>query len=375
MKNSYKKIAVVSDAVYPFNKGGKEKRIYDVTTRLAEQGYDITIYCMQWWPGDKCLVKDNIKFCAISPLYPLYHGSRRSFRQSIFFALHCLKLITKNFDVLEVDHIPHLVLFTTKLVCLLKRKKMIAVWHESWGLNYWKKYLGRLGYIAYVIERVGVMLPDTIVSVSNHTTNAIIKKLKRKNNVITIPNGLDYKKIQSIAPAALSSDLIYAGRLLLHKHIDALLMATSELKKSNPNISVLIVGDGPERKNLEDFAKQLGITDNVKFLGFLENHDDVYGLMHASKIFVSPSTREGFGITVIEANACGLPVITTNNKNNASKDLIIDNKNGVVYDMTTNLLEQAIEELLIKRKGFKYYMRFAKEYDWSNVINKAVNVY
>ena len=117
-----KKIAVVADAVYPFNKGGKEKRIYDITTRLAQQGYGVTIYCMQWWPDSRTIIKDNIRFYAISPYYSLYHRDRRSIKQGIFFAWHCLKLVREEFDIMEVDHIPHLVLFTTKIVCLLKRK-------------------------------------------------------------------------------------------------------------------------------------------------------------------------------------------------------------------------------------------------------------
>ena len=54
----------------------------------------------------------------------------------------------------------------------------------------------------------------------------------------------------------------------------------------------------------------------------MEKHEDVYSLMKSSKVFVLPSTREGFGISVIEANACGIPVITVRHENNASKDLI-----------------------------------------------------
>src|ERR1700677_1781114 len=113
--NNTKKIAVVSDSVYPFNKGGKEKRIYDITTRLAAEGYDVTVYCMKWWEGDERQIeRDGVKLCAISPYYPLYAGNRRSMKEAVFFALHCLSLLGKHFDIIEVDHMPHPVLFTTK---------------------------------------------------------------------------------------------------------------------------------------------------------------------------------------------------------------------------------------------------------------------
>src|SRR5690242_17399471 len=86
-----KKIAIVSDAVYPFNKGGKEKRMYDVSTRLAARGHDVTIYCMKWWEGEDEIIRDGVRLSAISPHYPLYAGGRRSIKEAIFFSLHCFK--------------------------------------------------------------------------------------------------------------------------------------------------------------------------------------------------------------------------------------------------------------------------------------------
>src|SRR3989344_1109907 len=122
------KIAIVSDAVYPYNKGGKEKRIYEISTRLAKLGHEVHIYCMDWPSLARTL--DGVHLHAISPYYPLYSGERRSIRQAILFSLHCLKLIFEDFDVIDVDHMPFFPLYTVKLVCLLKGKKMLATWNE-----------------------------------------------------------------------------------------------------------------------------------------------------------------------------------------------------------------------------------------------------
>jgi glycosyltransferase involved in cell wall biosynthesis len=377
MKNklSHKKIAIVSDAVYPFNKGGKEKRLHDITTRLAKEGYEITVYCMQWWPGEKTIVREGVTFQAISPYYPLYHQGRRSMKQGIFFALHCLKLISKKFDVMEVDHMPHMVLYTTKMVCLLKNKRMIAVWHEVWGLEYWKHYLGGLGWLAYLVERISVMLPDTIISVSAHTTARLQSILGRKKNIVTISNGLDLGKFQNVIPAEKKSDIIFAGRLLSHKNVDMLLRAINILKKHNPKISAIIIGDGPEKENLEKIAVQLEIQQNVSFLGFLEKDEEVFALMSASKIFVLPSIREGFGITVIEANACGLPVITIDCEENAAKELIADGENGNLCALDEQQLAATMEKLLVSREGPAYYRQYAEKYDWGKILSKLEKVY
>src|SRR3990170_4855073 len=105
-------IALVADAVYPYNIGGKEKRNYEITRRLAEKGHTVTIYCMKWWKENQSsIMHDGVTYEAISPYYPLYFQERRSIKQGLLFALHTMKLLKKEFDVIDVDHIPQLVLF------------------------------------------------------------------------------------------------------------------------------------------------------------------------------------------------------------------------------------------------------------------------
>src|SRR5258707_415618 len=96
-------IAVVSDAVFPFNKGGKETRIYHLTAELAKLGHDVHIYTMKWWDGADVMVRAGVTYHAICRYYPLYHGERRSIRQGLMFALSCFKLLRYDYDVLEVD--------------------------------------------------------------------------------------------------------------------------------------------------------------------------------------------------------------------------------------------------------------------------------
>jgi glycosyltransferase involved in cell wall biosynthesis len=370
------KIAIISDAVYPFNKGGKEKRIHDITTRLAAQGSEVTIYCMQWWKGGKVIIKDNVTFHAISPYYPLYAGTRRSIKEAVLFALHCLKLMDKSFDVIDVDHMPHLVLFTTKIVCMLKRKRMIVTWHEVWGKKYWENYLGAMGgIIASLVEAVSVRLPDVIISISPHTTDALRGTLGAKKDIVTIPIGVDSERIRDIAPSNHVSDIIFVGRLLSHKNIDVLLRAVAIIKKLKPSIFAYIVGDGPEREHLEDLATELDIQKNVRFLGIVEQQDDLYALMKASRVFVLPSTREGFGVVAIEANACGLPFITTDHAQNAAKELLVNDENGVAVPLGEAQFANAIVQLLHKRKDVAAYRAHAEKYSWDNIVSELKQVY
>lgn len=368
------KIAFVSDAIYPYNKGGKEKRIYELSTRLAKRGHNVHIYCMKWWRGKNTRIEDGVTLHAISKLYPLYSGQRRSIREAVFFGLSCLKLINEDFDVIDVDHMPHLVLFPLKIVTILKRKKLVVTWNEVWGRGYWIEYMGIWGNAAYIVERLSVLAPDKIVSISEHTTNELRTTLSSKKEIVTIPMGIDYEAIQKVRPSGDKSDIIFAGRLLSHKNVDMLIKSVSVLKPEFPNIACYIVGEGPEKADLIRLTQGLSLENNITFFGFVGDHDALFALIKSSRVFVLPSTREGFGIVVLEANACGIPVITTNHKDNASQYLI-NGKNGIVCRLDENEIARSIVRLLKSNISSTDAMNVAESHDWNNVTNQIETAY
>lgn len=375
-RSGRRRIAFVSDSVYPFNKGGKEKRNYDVAVRLAAAGFDVHVYCMKWWDGDaRSVVSEGVRLHAISPLYPLYAGGRRSIWQAVRFAARCLALVFEEFDIVEADHIPQTTLFTLKLVCIVRRKPLYAVWHEVWGLEYWVRYLGPLGLVACVVEYLSVGLPDRIISVSAHTTDRLRTVFERTDGVVTVPNGIDVAAIGDVPGSDRHTDVIFAGRLLSHKNVDVLLRAVAILRTRRPDICVLVVGDGPERARLMRLRRELGLEGNVSFSGFIERHEDLYALMHGSGVFVLPSTREGFGLVAAEANACGLPVVTIDDERNATRDIVIEGKNGTLCPLDAESLSDAIVRMLESRRESEYYVAYAKRYDWDEVAVELKKIY
>jgi glycosyltransferase involved in cell wall biosynthesis len=375
MTKRVKKIAVVADSVYPFATGGKEKRIYDITTRLASMGFEVTVYCMKLWEGPSTVVREGVTFCAISPAVGLYNGTRRSIVPAILFALCSFRMIGKKFDIADVDHIPHLVLFPMKLVCLLKGKPMFATWHEVWGGAYWREYLGGLGWLAAFIERWSIRLPDAIISVSGHTSLLLRPLAGPRKKIYTIPNGLDFSHISSLPAASKGADVVFAGRLLSHKNVDLLLRAVALLARSRPDVSAAIIGEGPEKERLLALSKKLGIERNVSFIGFFPTHDDLYRFMHASRVLSLPSSREGFGIVALEANACGLPVVTVALEHNATQDLIDEGKNGTVVEFSAGALAAGIEKFLSAPVPREACASYAKKYDWAPLARDIARIY
>ena len=205
---------------------------------------------------------------------------------------------------------------------------------------------------------------------NTYTTNS--------SKIVTIPNGIDIKNIVEVKPSKNKSDTIFVGRLLSHKNVDILINSVQLVKNKYPNVKRLNIGDGPEKENLITLTEDLDLSNNIKFLDFLENHDDVYALMKSSKVFVLPSTREGFGIVVIEANACSIPVITIDYKDNAARDLIEEGKNGFICQLNEEEIAKRIMRILENSSGRKMKevcIGLAKKYDWDKIVDKVEEVY
>jgi glycosyltransferase involved in cell wall biosynthesis len=369
------RIAIVSDAVHPYHKGGKEMRIHELTTRLARQGHDVHIYTMQWWEGESTRTENGVHLHAISRLHPLYAGDRRSIKQGLMFALACLKLIRADFDVAEVDHMPFFPLYTVKLVCLLKRKPMYATWHEVWGRKYWGEYLGRLGGLAYLVEKFSVRLPNHIFAVSPLTATRLVRDLHYRGPLTLATNGIDIAKIGAAQPSADTSDIIFVGRLLDHKNVHLLIRAVAQLRATRPHIRCLIIGTGPEAGRLRDLVAELGLAQNVRLLGAVEHDGDIHAYMKASRVFVLPSAREGFGITVLEANAAGLPAVTVDLPDNAAR-LLISRHNGYIAPATVAGLAREIERALNGDSAMQPVTE-ASHYSWdatARAIEKSLAV-
>ncbi len=359
------RIAFVSDGVMPYFQGGKERRLYEISRRLVKEGREVHVYTMQWWQGPKSIMHEGVIYHALCPLYPMYHGERRSVLQAVLFGLSTFKLLFVPFDMLDVDHMPYFPIFSARIVTWLRGKSLFVTWHEVWGKEYWREYLGPLGYVGYLIERISYKLPDLIISNSLHTTRRLIDAGVRKD-IRTVLLGVDLNTIYT-APLSLErSDVIFIGRLIDHKNPDLLVQAIALVKKSLPDVQCTIVGDGPARSRVAGLIEVLDLKQNIVLRGSIESSTELYSLMKASKMLVLPSEREGFGLVAVEANAAGLPVITTSHHDNAAKDLICNGVNGYVVEPNAVSIAEKIVEGLRSWDTFTP-RRDIERYDWRAV--------
>lgn len=366
---------MVSDAIHPFHRGGKELRYHELTKRLAEHA-DITIYTMHWWEGPQVRAEDGVTLRAISVLIPMYVNDRRSLAQALRFGLACLRMFRYDFDVLEADHIPFLQVIVLRLVATLKRKPLVVTWHEVWGRAYWREYLGLAGYAAWLIEALAMRLPDQIIAASPQTANRLRASLGDRRAISVAPNGIDLAAVEEAYPHSERTDLVVVGRLMAHKRVDMLLESVAMLQAEGLPVTCRVIGNGPEQRELHKKARELGIEDAVDFRHDVGEQKDVYGMLKAAKVCVFPSAREGFGIAVLEALACGVPVITTSAPDNLARHLVERSARGIVCEPTAAALAEAVRTALSAagpRPGNPE--PWLAEYSWDAMTGKVAEAF
>ena len=364
------RIAFVYDVIYPWVKGGVEKRIHELAVRLAKS-HEVHVYGYRHWKGSPDVERDGIHYHGTVRVSNLYSGGRRSVLPPL---LHSISLIFRlkgeRFDVIDCQASPYLPAHSLRV---LRKENVFITWHEFWG-DYWFDYLGALGFAGKTLER-DLFSFERHISVSQKTKLDLIGAGLRKP-VYLVPNGIDLNLIRSVKPAELESDFIFVGRLIPEKGVDFLLTSLAILKGEFPDFRAIIVGDGPERRKLELLAGELGVEENVTFTGFLDDYRDVLSLMKASKVFAFPSRREGFGLVVIEAMASGIPVVTVKHPMNASKYLVENGKNGFVVDNSPKAFAQALLRAHGSSRKLGLFARErARHYDWDGVVKTLLRVY
>jgi glycosyltransferase involved in cell wall biosynthesis len=305
----------------------------------------------------------------------LYVEGRRSIKEAIYFARKLLfPLMKEDFDVIDCHAFPYFPCFSAKICSSLKRTPLVITWHEIWN-DYWYDYLGKKGIFGKVVEKMTTHLTDKMIAVSERTKRDLGMIGVRKE-IKVIPNGIDFVKIGMIEASNEETDVVFAGRLIREKNVDVLIEAVNIIKKEVPDVKCMIIGDGPEKRRLEKMVYDLGLEANIEFTGFLADHNDVISYIKSSKVFVLPSIREGFGIVALEANACGLPVITVNHKMNAACDFINNNGNGFICELSEEEITEKIFIALDRREDMKRKcVENARGYDWDNAVNLTESFY
>jgi len=374
------KIAFVYDGLYPYLKGGIERRNYELATRLSDR-HEVHYITWRHWGAARRAPHDGFTVHGVGAPRPFYgDDGKRTVGEATAFAMRLLPALRqRQYDVIDCSATPYLPLYSCALAARLTRTPLIATWHEFWG-DHWTAYLPERPVVARIAQRLEAgcrPLGDIRVAVSPFTA----RRLAEGPGGVTarvVGNGVSLDAIKRIAPSGEPSDIVFVGRLIDDKKVDVLLQAVHRLLGEFPGIRCTIVGDGPERDHLERLTASLSLGEHVRFTGHVED-GQTFASMKAAKVFALPSIREGFGITVIEAQASGCVPVVARGAHTAAPDLVRHDVDGLVCDPTPESLASSLGSLL-RDPGRQASMkaqaeRSALKSDWDSLARDIEDIY
>lgn len=166
--------------------------------------------------------------------------------------------------------------------------------------------------------------------ISESTRQDLIARGYRADRITVALCGIDratYRVDPTVTKTA-SPTLLYVGRIKRYKSVDHLLRALPLIRRAVPDATLTIVGDGDGLDALRALATQLGLGDAVRFAGFVSSAEKVR-LMQSAHAMLNPSIREGWGLTNVEANACGTVCVAADSP--GLRDSVLDGRTGLLY--------------------------------------------
>lgn len=267
---------------------------------------------------------------------------------------------------------------------LLRRKTPIVL--TLHGTHFRNVYLtrGRLAGKSYdFLERYSIKRASQLISVSKASRQLFLERYpERENSIHYVPPGVntdifrprDRLKLRTSLGFAEDDFLVlYAGRLEKEKRVDLLLKSFVLLKEMRSNAKLLVAGDGGERSRLESFVSSNPDKD-VSILGPL-SQDKLSDVMNASDVLCLLSSHEGFPSVVLEALACGLPVVST--RVGDVPEVVREGVSGLILDsLVPGEIADAIWQVgSLREQMAPRCVLLAGEYSWREVAERTAEIY
>jgi len=357
-------ICMLSELFYPYLLGGAERRYFEIAKRLAKK-HDVTVYSLNLQGNKKEQEIENVKIKRLGLKHPMTH---RSLPQLVTYVPALLKALDSEYDVIDSNQgIASFTGISKKII----RRPMVATFHDIYW-NQWKDYFSP--YTSFFGKTMEVAWSrihyDTIIANSLQTRNKL-ERLGFATKIEVILSGIDLDMINSVKTKK-ENKIVFVGRLVKYKNADILIRTFSEIKKDVKDLKLTIVGEGPEKRNLQNLAKKLGVK--VEFKGFLPEKEKIREIK-SSKILVNPSTIEGLGLIMLESMACGTVPIGLDldcykefcNKKNS---VVVKSMNSIQNEMI-NILNYSKKTKKMARQGIKT----SKKFSWDVTATKVEDLY
>jgi len=377
------RICLVYDCLFPYTVGGAERWYRNLGERLAADGHEVTYLTLrQWKPGERAEVA-GVRVVTAGPRMELYteSGRRRILPPLVFGAGVLWHLLRhgRSYDVVHTASFPYFSLLAAALVRSLGRFRLVVDWHEVWSRDYWREYLGPIGgRIGDAVQRLCLRVPQRAFCFSRlHERRLLAAPV---NGDVTVLEGEYAGPLEPRDPVRAEPVVAFAGRHIPEKRVSALVPALALARERIPELRGEIYGDGPERGEVLRLRAEHGLDDVLDVPGRVEA-ERVERALARSLCMVLPSSREGYGLVVVEASAAGTPSIVVAGPDNAATGLIDEGENGYIAPSASAVdLAAAIERVHAEGQGLRdrtaaWFRANAERLSLSGSLDKVTDSY
>ena len=358
---------------YPFI-GGVEKYVYYISKELVEyDDCDVKVICANEPDTIDEEIYDGIEIKRLNYVGKLANTNVTLSLPKVLYG--------EDFDIIHT-HVP-------------------TPWSSDWS-NIISRIKNKPLVVTYHNDIIGSGIANTIAHIYNSTTLKLLLKRADKiiitqddyiqsphlqnyrEKIVTIPNGVDTTIFKPITTSKNNNQIFFLSVLdKFHKYkgLDYLIEALVEVKKSIPDVKLIVGGKGELLEFYKEKSRELGLEDNIEFKGFLTD-EEVIRHYQESELFVLPSIsslQEGFGIVVLEALSCETPVISTTIVG-VSDDVIKTGSGIIIPPKDTEKLEESIirilsDKELINSMGKNGRQLVKEKYEWKKIAQSIHSLY
>ena len=365
------RILMVSDVYFP-RVNGVSTSIQAFRQALQAAGHSVTLIA----PDYGQTVEDEAGIIRIASRGVIIDPEDRMMRIRHIHRLTA-ELQAEHYDIIHI-HTPFVAHYAGLKLARKLKLPVVATYHtffEEYLYNYipwlpksWLRYVARRFSRTQCADLDALIVPSTAMK-------QVLENYGITTPMAVLPTGLDLRMFDSGDGAAfrqyhsLAADrplLLFVGRVAFEKNIGFLLEVVEQLLPSLPDVLLLITGEGPAEKSLHAQVQRSGLEQNVRFMGYLRRDGDLQACYKAADVFVFASRTETQGLVLLEAMACGTPVVSTAVL--GTKDVIGAGIGGLVAPENAASFAAQVKRLMIGKTLHAQKAKEARQYaaTWSH---------
>ena len=363
--------------------GGAERWYRNLAESLAADGHDVSYLTLRQWDRSQSPGLKDVSVRIVGPRMRLYAGpGHRRILPPLVFGIGVLWHLLRHgrrYDVVHTCSFPYFSLLAAALAAPLHGYSLVVDWFEVWSRGYWREYLGRgAGDLGWLVQRLCARVPQRAFCFSRLYAQRLSHEGLRGE--ITMLAGaydgpLEPRPIHAAQPV-----VVFAGRHIPEKRVPALVPAIAAARERLPELRGVILGDGPDRALVQRCVDELELSEVIEVPGFVAT-EVVQATIESALCLALPSRREGYGLVVVEAAACGTPSVVVGAPDNAAVELISEGENGFVVgsdspeDLAAAIVAVHEAGPSLRESSSAWFQRHAERMSLRRSLEIALGVY